>query len=687
MNSTSAAVVKDLDLFKNICQYQKGLPLELKQVIDLAKSIIITPCYIFSSARPTAYLSNIPSCIKYTPYLQLFKYWDELPNYALFLSNHKKEPTLPFHLSIAENNIKHVKMWIKYKPEWLTPAPLKLAAICGHLEIVEILMSASKNVCCPEAMDLAAMNGYLDVVKFMHNKNGPGCTTEAMDGAATFGHLEVVQFLNDNRTEGSTPKALQGAVYMGYGTIVEYLFNHGHQHFRRSICFFCPEYYRIQCHRAAKEKDYVGVLQSLIRRPLRELDDEIILAAIKNDPYRTIMYLHQHKVYTITKILFDDLVETKNKQAIRYALEVLLTENKKPISLLDGSDDVVIDPWSPKGVAHVIYRSPWLEKEWSKSKAMDIAAALGDLDTIKLLHRSGIKCCTVDAMNKAAAIGRIDIAEWLHIHRTEGCSENAITYAIAGKHFDMVKWLHEVRGVNCTMDGLSTAAYMGDLEMVKYLISISRITANYFPRYTNGGNKKDFMPGNVRAIEIFCGRAVDRAASNGHIDIVKMLHDHSATTKAMDDAVSNGHIGMVRYLQTYRKEGCSTDAYSSAIKTNRFDIFKYLVTNDCGRGVADYEKLCIETAGCNNIDMLEFCMKQLHKDDITTSFKQQMMYKAAMYGQLENVKFLHEVKGFKWTYTIQQIAVSRENMDVANYLDSVDGYEENVLNTRMLWSM
>ncbi|OQS03388.1 hypothetical protein THRCLA_04314 [Thraustotheca clavata] len=223
---------------------------------------------------------------------------------------------------------------------------------------------------------------------------------------------------------------------------------------------------------------------------------------------------------------------------------------------------------------------------------MDIAAPLGDLDTIKLLHHSGIKCCTVDAMNKAAAIGRIDIAEWLHIHRTEGCSENAIT--------------------TCTMNGLSTSVYIGDVEMIKYLITIP-VLEN--PHHSNGGHKTILMPSNLQPLVIFCGN---------RIDVVEILRDFCATTKAMDRAVSNGHFEMIKYLHIHRKEGCSTDAYSSAVKTNRLDNFKYLVINDCGRGSVDYEKLCMDAAGCNNIDMLQFCTYQIHEENITI-FKQRMI--------------------------------------------------------------
>ncbi|OQR81447.1 ankyrin [Thraustotheca clavata] len=152
-------------------------------------------------------------------------------------------------------------MWIKYKPEWLTPAPLKLAAICGHLKIVDRLINASINVWTCDAMNFAAMYGYIDVVKYLHNiENGPGCTKAAMDGAATFRHLEVVKFLNENRTEGCTKNAYDGAAHKGNAKVIEYLLNHREDVYTSSYFYF-PEFYHIQQYRSLKKR---GILVNCV---------------------------------------------------------------------------------------------------------------------------------------------------------------------------------------------------------------------------------------------------------------------------------------------------------------------------------------------------------------------------------------------------------------------------------------
>ncbi|OQR94384.1 hypothetical protein THRCLA_08188 [Thraustotheca clavata] len=497
-------VLKNLNLVKLTSQYQDGLPPDLVEITQLAKSIVIWP----NLSLPTL-LSNIPSRFYDTSYLQLFKHCnlfvhrDCLPDYALFLRGYDDEQCIPFHLSIVENNINHVKMWLRCKPKWVSPAPLKLAGICGHLEIIKILINASRKVLTKEAMDLAAMNGYLDVIKIFHCiENGPRCTTKAMDGAAAFDHLEVVQFLNENRSEGCTSKALNDAANNGYAKVVQ----------------ICPKYYGINCHRAKGEKDYIGVIRCLSNHNFTEIDEVLVKTAIKSKPLPTIKFLYNENIHGITTKILDTVIRTGDKAAIRHALEAILIEDNKSISLLD-HDEEEINPWAPLDNQDLLRHLNWSDNHWNNCNAMDIAAAFGDFDTVKLLHRTGIKCCTVESMNNAAAIGRLDIVEWLHTHRTEGCNINAMTYAVAGRHFKIVKWLHDVRGLLCTNYGLATAAHNGDIDILKYLISIPMAPDDIDD---GRGTEWIYLSSNTPCIKVSCGFAVDQAASNGHIGIVNL---------------------------------------------------------------------------------------------------------------------------------------------------------------------
>ncbi|OQS05444.1 hypothetical protein THRCLA_02432, partial [Thraustotheca clavata] len=450
--NAATEVLKNYNLFEFLTQYQCGLPKELVDDVKIAKTIKFTLWRTRTSWCQAAYLNTVPSRFKNTPYVQRFKSSNRLPNHALFLSQRYQEHTLPFHLSILENNIYHVKLWITYQPQWLTPAPLKLAAICGHLDIVMMLMTASKDVWTFAAMDLAAMNGYLDIVKYLHNfENGPACTTLAMDRAATCGHLEIVQFLNEYRTEGCSFNAISGAITNGY---------------------------------------------------------------VNN-----------------------------------------------------------------------------IGSSWANCRAMDIASSFGDLNTIQLLHRTHIKCCTHNAMNIAAALGRLDIIKWLYLHRTEGCTSDAITLAVENGHLDIVKWLYETFGLKCRKTDFITAESSGCNEMIMYLSSIAM-----------NESEEDFF------LQI-------------------------TTSNPMEIAITSGNLEEMKYLSKYLRKQCSVDELMNAVKRNRIDILKYAVENNCIEGFIDYEKLSFEAAACNNIEILAFCLAHV-KSSMTEKSRQLMMYKAVIFGSL-----------------------------------------------------
>ncbi|OQR92754.1 hypothetical protein THRCLA_08617 [Thraustotheca clavata] len=648
MGELAGNVFRNTNLFEFTCQYQLGLPQELIELIRLADSLFVNLSFVNFAILPPRF--------KKTPYMQLFINHDWLSKHSLFLKEYRKDPTLPLHLSIVENSIRLVEMWIKYKPEWLTPAPLKLAAICGHLDIVKRLMVASKHVWTPEAMNFAAMNGHLDVVMWLHNlKDGPGCTKTAMDGAATYGHLEVVQYLNENRSEGCTQNALSYAIFYGYSKVVEYLLSNGHSEVSGYLLnsqHHSAHYDKLFLHCAKEEKDYLGVIKSLHSHSNPKVYEKILFKAIKCDPVQTLQFIHEYRVYGITKNVFDKIIESADKDAIRYALECILSENNKPNLLLDNAN-IAVNPWIP-------FDHEWFyEKEWNTTTAMDVAAAMGDLDSVILLHRSGIKCCTMEAMDKAAGIGRLDIVQWLHKYRKESCSNDAMTFAAARGHLDVVKWLHEVRGLNCTKDGLCSAATNGDATMVSYLISIT-MSFEKNENFGFSGGRCIKMPGEMPIIYVTTGHPLHCAASRGHIKVVEILHDYPATTFAMNTAAHNGHLEMVDYLHTHRDEGCSVQAYEIAIQQNRLEILKYLVTNKCSHEPIDYEMLCIEAAGFKNLEMFIFCMEQL-QTNLSPLSKQLIMQKASTRGSLDMVKWLYETKGFKWTIKIRNAAQTQNH--------------------------
>ncbi|KAI9918512.1 hypothetical protein PsorP6_011383 [Peronosclerospora sorghi] len=59
-------------------------------------------------------------------------------------------------------------------------------------------------------------------------------------------------------------------------------------------------------------------------------------------------------------------------------------------------------------------------------------------------------------------------------------------------------------------------------------------------------------------VEDYTRYAMNAAAANGHLDIVKFLHFHrreGCTTAAMDLPAAHGHLHVVKFLHRYRREG------------------------------------------------------------------------------------------------------------------------------------
>ena len=69
------------------------------------------------------------------------------------------------------------------------------------------------------------------------------------------------------------------------------------------------------------------------------------------------------------------------------------------------------------------------------------------------------------------------------------------------------------------------------------------------------------------------------ASSNGHLEVVKFLHEHrkeGCTTNAMDLASREGHLEIVKFLHEHRKEGCTTRAMNWASLGGHLEIVKFL---------------------------------------------------------------------------------------------------------------
>ncbi|KAJ3412273.1 hypothetical protein HDV05_001032 [Chytridiales sp. JEL 0842] len=108
----------------------------------------------------------------------------------------------------------------------------------------------------------------------------------------------------------------------------------------------------------------------------------------------------------------------------------------------------------------------------------------------------------------------------------------------------------------CTVAAMDGAAKNGHLHVVKFL--------------------------HKRNIEGCTKDAMNGAAANGHLNVVKFLHENRSegcTVAAMNGAAKNGHLAIVRFLHENRTEGCTSAAMNGAAGNGHLNVVKYLHEN------------------------------------------------------------------------------------------------------------
>ncbi|OQS01236.1 ankyrin repeat-containing protein [Achlya hypogyna] len=636
-------VLMDQDLFLLIVQYQNGLPLRVRRVLALAEQVIIKPCINTAPYFPSAYLSNFPPPYADLEYIKRVSTRSgSIFNYLLFLSGNYAAPALPLHLAIVEGNLDHVQHLAAWEPAWVSHESVSLAAMCGRLQILQHISKLPNGAPTADAMNLAAMNGYLDVVKWMHGlPDGPGCTTRAMmDGAVALGHVNVVSFMHENQSEGCTTGALHDAICSGHAAVVDYVLSKG--------------------------------VQILAEPTVRSAEMRYCQQALDNDHFRTI----------------------QDHAFIDVALRQLLKDNGRwPVdgvgdngSLWDLKKELSWAQWELRDANN---RQP----RRSTFTAMDIAACHGDLPTVQLLHRLRLKSCTKNAIDYACARGHLDVARWLHTHRCEGHTPNAIIYAAVGGHLQVIQWLHTVLGEPCSNDALVAAAGRGDIAMLTYLLTLPK-RAKEGSAVLVSQRLARISDGLVRYTAN--GLALDVAAAQGHLSAIQLLNHrrplsstvatllrsvflswswptdslwyiHKASTAAMDLAAANGHLDVVKYLHAHRNEGCTAKAFEQAISHGHDNIVKFLASHYASV-VTDRRSLFMVAAQRGSIATMENLWLLL-PIELTPELGEEMAEALITPGHLDLIKWLVETKGLSCTQNTLEYAQSHGHQRVVNVDD------------------
>ena len=301
---------------------------------------------------------------------------------------------------------------------------------------------------------------------------------------------------------------------------------------------------------------------------------------------------------------------------------------------------------------------------------MDKVAKNGHLKIIKYLYRHGHKPSRY-AMDEAAGNGHLEVLKWLHKRRHKFINRRlnrrryyyrySLQNAAWGGHFEVVKWLHQHTKAP-TVDAINYAARNGHLDILKFLNKNRPDAICSYDDLIDASEN-----GHLDVVKYLCEnffypddeQCIINATQSGHLDIITFFHEQQYpvfSASAMNIAAANGHLDIVKYLHENRTEGCTTYAMDFAAENGHLDIVKYLHEN--------------RTEGCTTYAM-DFAAENGHLDIVkylhenrTEGCTTYAMDIAAVSGRFDIVKYLHKNR----TEGCTQRAIYTKNPEIKQYI-------------------
>ncbi|KAF0718532.1 Aste57867_1634 [Aphanomyces stellatus] len=472
----------------------------------------------------------------------------------------------------------------------------------GRLDVVRYLDDAfGIHSFCYNALDIAATRGHLDVLEYLHDRDYVGCTKVAMGGAALHGHVHVLAFLHRKRHEGCFRGALDGAAQRGLHDVVRWLVEHEADDITALSSGFAAESGNVELYRYVASLDDGADEDALAEDMAARLASDLAKAST-NGHHDLAIYLHETCHAQWSPIAFTGAAGGGHLTLLQHFAVV--------------APDVVGEDMA---IAH--------------------AAGNGHLEVVQYLleHFHGRLLADI-AVEYAARNGHLAILELLHSHGVEGNPSKAFDGAVKHGHLAVLQWLVARATVEIKvpqMYSIEEAAAGGHLDVVQYVLDdcFQTMEVCLDDAAANGHvHVLDGLLGHARATYTY--RALDLAATNGHMETMTWLHEHGhrATKAAMDGAAGNGHLAIVRFLHERRVEGCSTEAIDRAAKKGYVHVIDFVWTHRAGQCT---HRAVENAVACGSLDTVEYLHARGKRGGAI------LMDTAAANGDLAMVAFLH----------------------------------------------
>ncbi|CAH0479626.1 unnamed protein product [Peronospora belbahrii] len=240
-------------------------------------------------------------------------------------------------------------------------------------------------------------------------------------------------------------------------------------------------------------------------------------------------------------------------------------------------------PWNDMEALNTLF-------ERRRYRALDTAAAQGDLTMVTKLHEDGRWPCTSFAMDMAAANGHLEVVKFLHEHRREGGTAVGMCSAAGNGHLPVVQWLYENRSSDgCRPMVLDLAATNGHIEVLRWLA----------PRFTQFSCSPAFLPS---------------VATHGNIKTLQYLHEEMEMPldqRTLEAAIGSGHFELVKYvsdrISAEAKHTLSPTTTEKAAASGNLEVLAFVVER---LGLWS-PRVLIAAASTGNVEMAEWIVKRM----------------------------------------------------------------------------